>query len=221
MLPIRDNVPRRKKPVATGIIIVVNLLIYLYQVRLPRQELMLFVRDFGLIPSSFLAAPLSLIYTPLTSMFLHGGLGHLIGNMWILGLFGDNVEDRMGKLSFVIFYLLSGLAASAVHVVFNLGSTIPIIGASGAIAGVMAAYVFLFPLARVITLIPIFFFPYIISIPAMIFMGVWFMIQIYYGTMTLALGGSFGGIAWWAHIGGFVFGGIVYRFFLKNKLQYY
>ncbi len=221
MLPLRDNVPRRKKPLATALIIVLNLLIYLYQIQLPRRELMLFIREYGLVPDSFLSAPLNLIYTPLTSMFLHGGLGHLVGNMWILALFGDNVEDRMGKFSFLLFYLISGLAASAAHVTFNLGSAIPIIGASGAIAGVMAAYAFLFPLARVITLIPIFFFPYIISLPAMIFMGAWFLIQIYYGTMTLAMGGSFGGIAWWAHIGGFVFGGIVYRFFLKNKLQYY
>ncbi len=221
MLPLRDNVPRRKKPVATGIIIIINILVYLYQTQLPRQELMFFVREFGLVPSNFLSTPVNLIYTPLTSMFLHGGLGHIIGNMWILALFGDNVEDRMGRLSFVFFYLLSGLAASAAHMAFNLDSVVPIIGASGAIAGVMAAYVFLFPLARVITLIPIFFFPYIISLPAMIFMGAWFLIQIYYGTLNIALGGAAGGIAWWAHIGGFVFGGVVYRFFLKNKLQYY
>jgi len=221
MLPLRDNIIRRKKPLATAALIGVNIFVFLYQARLPGWELMDFVRSYGLVPAVFIEEPVSKLYAPLTSMFLHGSIGHLVGNMWMLGLFGDNVEDRMGRFSFIIFYLLSGFAAGGVHLAFNIESTVPTIGASGAVAGVMAAYVFLFPLARVVTLIPIFFFPYIVSIPAVIFIGIWFLTQVYYGTMSLALGAGFGGIAWWAHIGGFVFGGFIYRFFLKKKLQYY
>ncbi len=221
MLPIKDNVPRRHKPLATAVIIGINIIVYLYQARMQHLELLEFIYSYGMVPAYFREQLAEVFYTPLSSMFLHGGLGHLVGNMWMLGLFGNNVEDRMGKLSFVLFYLLSGLVAASVHVVFNLSSSVPTIGASGAVAGVMAAYVFLFPLARVMTVIPIFIFPYIISVPAIIFMAVWFLTQIYYGTINLAFGVTSGGIAWWAHIGGFIFGGVAYRYFLRRKLQYY
>ncbi|MFW5790310.1 MAG: rhomboid family intramembrane serine protease [Bacillota bacterium] len=220
MLPLRDNVPRRRKPIITGIIIIINIIIYLWQSALDPFQLRVFLYDFGLVPEVFIENALISSYTILTSIFLHGGLGHLIGNMWILALFGDNVEDRMGRLSFLGFYILSGIVANFIHLLFNTGSTVPTIGASGAVAGIMAAYVFLFPLARVVSVIPIFFFPYIISVPALFFIGIWFITQVYYGTIGLTLGNA-GGVAWWAHIGGFIFGAIFYRFFLRKKLRYY
>ncbi len=221
MLPLRDNIPRRTKPLMTGLIIAINVIIYINQARMGRPELYEFIYQFGLIPQDFVSQPLDNLFTPISSMFLHGGLGHLLGNMWMLALFGDNVEDRMGKLKFLVFYLLSGLAAGLIHLAFNRLSPVPTIGASGAVAGVMAAYVFLFPLAKVLTVIPIFIFPYLITLPALIFIGIWFLTQVYYGTMALAFGNSFGGIAWWAHIGGFVFGALLYRKFLKKELRYY
>jgi hypothetical protein len=137
-------------------------------------------------------------------MFLHGGWFHVIANMWSLYLFGDNVEDRLGPVRFLLFYLLAGLAANLVHFVINHHSTMPVIGASGAIAGVMAAYLRLFPTARIITLFPIFFIPYFLEVPAYFFMGLWFVMQLLSGAASLA--GAEGGIAWWAHIGGFAVG---------------
>lgn len=220
MLPLRDNVPRRRKPIITGAIIAANILVFIWQSTMTPFELRTFIFDFGLIPRLFIENTVASSYTILTSTFLHGGIGHLVGNMWILALFGDNVEDRMGRLSFLGFYVLSGIVANFIHLLFNSGSTIPTIGASGAVAGIMAAYVFLFPLARVVSVIPIFFFPYIVSIPALFFIGIWFLTQLYYGTIGLALGNA-GGVAWWAHIGGFIFGAIFYRFFLRKKLRYY
>jgi len=137
---------------------------------------------------------------------LHGGWFHLIANMWSLYLFGDNVEDRLGHFRFFLFYLLAGVAANAVHFTVNHDSTLPVIGASGAIAGVMAAYLRLFPFGRIITLVPVFFIPYFFEIPAYIFMGLWFLTQVFSGTASLALAEGGGGIAWWAHIGGFAAG---------------
>ncbi|MGM0420422.1 MAG: rhomboid family intramembrane serine protease [Bacillota bacterium] len=221
MLPLRDNVPRKKTPVITVIIIVINVLIFIFQATMGPNVLREFIYTYGLTPQLFINDLTGNIYTPLTSMFLHGGIVHLVGNMWILALFGDNVEDRMGSFSYLSFYLLSGLVAGFVQLFFNAGSSLPTIGASGAVAGIMAAYVFLFPLARVVTLIPIFFFPYIVSLPALVFIGIWLLTQIYYGTAVIAFQGAAGGVAWWAHIGGFVFGAIFYRFFLRKKLRYY
>lgn len=220
MLPLRDNVPRRRKPIITGLIIAINIIIYLWQTTMDTYQLRVFLYNFGLIPGHFIEDIVASSYTILTSIFLHGGLGHLVGNMWILALFGDNVEDRMGRFSFLWFYIISGIVANFIHLIFNIGSTTPTIGASGAVAGIMAAYVFLFPLARVVSVIPIFFFPYIISIPALFFISIWFLTQVYYGTIGLAIGNA-GGVAWWAHIGGFIFGAIFYRFFLRKKLRYY
>ncbi len=220
MLPLRDNVPRRRKPIITGIIIAINIIIYLWQATMDSYQLRVFFYDFGLIPGYFIEDIMASSYTILTSIFLHGGLGHLVGNMWILALFGDNVEDRMGRFSFLWFYIISGIVANFIHLIFNISSTTPTIGASGAVAGIMAAYVFLFPLARVVSVIPIFFFPYIVSIPALFFISIWFLTQVYYGTIGLAVGNA-GGVAWWAHIGGFIFGAIFYRFFLRKKLKYY
>jgi hypothetical protein len=136
-------------------------------------------------------------------MFLHGGFLHLLGNMWFLYIFGDNVEDRMGPFRFFVFYLLSGIAAALIHLMSNWDSQLPTIGASGAIAGVMGAYFLLYPRARVLTMVPIFLFPFFFEIPAFFFLGYWVLIQLLYGTFSHGLAG---GVAWWAHVGGFIFG---------------
>jgi membrane associated rhomboid family serine protease len=145
------------------------------------------------------------MFAPFASMFLHGGWMHLFGNMWFLYLFGDNVEDAMGHFRFLLFYLLSGLAATFAHVAVNPLSPIPIVGASGAISGVVGAYFVMFPTARVLTLVPVFFFVDIVVLPALVFIGLWFLFQFWSGVLSLAVQ-HMGGVAWWAHIGGFIAG---------------
>jgi membrane associated rhomboid family serine protease len=151
------------------------------------------------------------VFALFSFMFLHGGFLHILGNMWFLHIFGDNVEDRLGPIRFLLFYLLCGWASGFAHLWANWTSTVPTIGASGAIAGVMGAYLILFPGARIITLIPIFFIPYFIEIRAVVFLGIWFLFQFFYASLSGPEGG--GGIAWWAHIGGFVFGMIAVKLF--------
>jgi membrane associated rhomboid family serine protease len=151
------------------------------------------------------------IFPLISFMFLHGSFWHLAGNMWFLYIFGDNVEDRLGHLRYLLFYLLCGLAAGIAHVFFNLDSTMSTIGASGAIAGVMGAYFILYPKARIVTLIPIIFIPYFVELPAAIFLGIWLFIQFISAVLTSV---NAGGIAWWAHIGGFIFGALFLKIFL-------
>ncbi|MFC2077295.1 rhomboid family intramembrane serine protease [Candidatus Bipolaricaulota bacterium] len=172
-----------------------------------------FVSKYALIAAELLRGtdlpptiPIPLWLTVLTSMFLHGGLMHLLGNMLYLWIFGDNVEDAMGPIRFLVFYLLCGAAAAFAQIAVDPGSTIPLIGASGAIAGVLAAYFMLFPYAKVVTLIPIFFFLRLMSIPAVFLLGFWFLLQVISGAGSL---GSGGGVAWFAHIGGFIAGAIL------------
>jgi len=153
-------------------------------------------------------------------MFLHGGWLHLFGNMLYLWIFGDNVEDRLGHLRYLIFYLLSGIGASFVHIWLNPSSRLPTIGASGAIAGVMGAYFTLYPRARVITLLPFFFFFYLVEIPAFFFLGFWFILQFVSGSTALLTRLPHGGIAWWAHVGGFLFGATLNFLFRKPKRSY-
>jgi rhomboid family protein len=179
-----------------------------------------FVAIFGVVPYR-LGIPVSAVakFLPyLTSMFLHAGFWHLAGNCLYLWVFGDNVEDKLGHGRFLLFYLLCGIAASALHTLFNLHSPIPAIGASGAIAGVLGAYFVLFPRAKVLTLLPILIFWQIIEIPAFFFLGFWFLYQFLLGVFSFG-GGS--GIAFWAHIGGFIAGIILLRVFLKMRNNYY
>ena len=152
--------------------------------------------------------------TLLTCIFLHGGWLHFLGNMWFLHIFGDNVEDRLGHLGYVLFYLGCGVAASAAHLFTNPGSTVPTIGASGAIAGVMGGYMLLYPHARVLTLVPIFFFIEIMVLPAYVFLGIWFLLQFFQGTLSISSTEA-SGVAWWAHIGGFA-AGLLVLFLLRN-----
>jgi membrane associated rhomboid family serine protease len=214
MIPIRNAVPTRYPPVVTWMLIAINCLVFLLQSRLDPGELEEFLRDFALIPARYTAAVaygdanLSAIdLVPFfTMMFLHGGWLHLIFNMWTLWLFGSTVEDRLGHGRYLAFYLACGLAASIAHVVFNPTSVVPALGASGAIAGVLGCYIRLFPLARVVVVVPILFIPLFFEVYAFVFVGLWFLIQIFQGTLELLLPTSGGGVAWWAHVGGFVAG---------------
>lgn len=163
---------------------------------------------FGVVPARLLAGdhPLGWM-TLVTSMFLHGGWAHLFSNVLALYIFGDNVEDRLGSGRYLFLYLASGLAAGGVHILFNPTSTIPAIGASGAISGVLAAYLLFFPTARVITLVPLFFWPWFVEVPAVIYLGFWFLSQLLNGVLSIVVGAqALGGVAWWAHVGGFVAG---------------
>jgi hypothetical protein len=214
MLPLRDNVPSRSIPVVTLGIIVVNLLVFFQELTMgPHLEE--FMLSWGVVPVHYSDASqfFSLgdqILPLFSSMFLHGGWLHLIGNMWVLWIFGDNVEDQLGHLKYIGFYLLSGLAAAVLHIFTNLHSQMPTIGASGAIAGVMGAYFCFFPFARVETLIPPFILGPFFELPAILFLGFWFLLQFYNGALSLAARGQgFGGVAWWAHVGGFAFGVVV------------
>jgi len=216
MIPIRDTSRSMNYPVVNNILIGVNVFMFLIQsAHGPGIEQ--FVFTYGLVPARYTVPELTSYFTPfqqavafVSFMFLHGGFLHLLGNMWSLYIFGDNVEDRLGPLRYLIFYLLCGLLSGLTHFVFNLDSRIPTIGASGAIAGVMGAYLLLFPTARILTLIPIFFIPYFIEIPAFFFLGIWFLLQFLSAAVSRA---DMGGIAWWAHVGGFLFGMVLLKIF--------
>ena len=214
MIPIKDTVLRSTYPFATLAIIALNFAIFGLQLLLPERDQNAFMYLFGLVPARYshplwaklAGLPLDTYWPFVTNLFLHGGWFHIIGNMWFLYLFGDNVEDRLGHFRFISFYLLAGVAANIVFFLVERNSTMPVIGASGAIAGVMAAYLRLFPRARIVTLIPILFFPFFFEVPAVLFMGFWFLMQIFSGAVSLTVAGDGGGIAWWAHIGGFAVG---------------
>jgi membrane associated rhomboid family serine protease len=210
MIPIRDTIRSRNYPIVNVTLIAINVAIFLLQPANVR-ELQHFVLTYGLVPARYTVDTVSQYFTLgqqvislFSFMFLHGGFWHLVGNMWFLYIFGDNVEDRLGPIRYLAFYLLCGWASALTHVFFNVQSQVPIIGASGAIAGVMGAYFILYPRSRVLTLIPIIIIPYFIEIPAYFFLAIWFAIQFFSATLSGTIGG--GGIAWWAHVGGFVAG---------------
>ena len=208
MIPLRDETPAFTTPVVTRALILINVLAFVFELALG-PERGAFVVGWGLIPARVMAVfagqeRVAALATTLTSMFLHAGWLHLIGNMWYLWIFGDNVEDRLGHVGFLAFYLASGIASAVMHIAINPGSPIPTVGASGAIAGVLGAYLVYFPRARVVTLVPIVFILQIVALPALLVLGLWFVFQFFSG--TFALGGAGGGVAWWAHVGGFLFG---------------
>ena len=211
-IPLKDENPTRRFPIVTVTLIALNILIFLYQVFSP-QGLEHHVLRMGAIPYEIthfttvtffprISPPLTL----LTSMFIHGGLIHLFGNMLYLWIFGNNIEDFLGPLRFILFYLISGLGASLIHIAFHPSSQVPMIGASGAIAGVLGAYFLLYPGARVLTLV----FIWIIPVPAFMILGLWFVAQV----MNIGIGG---GVAWFAHIGGFLIGLGLLRLYLKKR----
>ena len=209
MIPLRDDNPAQRIPVVTRVVILANIGVWVLELS-QGEGLSDFLRDWGVVPGRLMASlagdtslPVE-VATVFTSMFLHGGWMHLIGNMWYLWIFGDNVEDRMGSWRFAAFYLCGGAVAALVHAALMPGSAIPTVGASGAIAAVLGAYAQAFPRARVLTLIPVFFFFQVIAVPALVLLGVWFLIQFIAG--TLWFDSASGGVAWWAHIAGFVYG---------------
>jgi membrane associated rhomboid family serine protease len=211
----------------TILIIFANFAAFIYELSLGRA-LEPFIEQFGIVPATVVTWPqsglpfLAIAVPFLTSMFLHAGWLHLIGNMWYLWIFGDNIEDRLGHVTFLIFYLLCGLGAGIIHTILNSQTEIPSIGASGAIAGVLGAYVVSYPFARVLTLVPIFFFIQILEIPALIVLGLWFVMQFFSGTAALATSSAnAGGVAWWAHVGGFLIGILLIGLFPRKDRPRY
>jgi membrane associated rhomboid family serine protease len=220
MLPLKDDQPSYSTPYINWFLIALNILIFLFQATLDPRSSELLDRQFGEVPAhlaAFLAGShrytVPQVVLPFfTSMFLHGGWEHVLGNMWFLYIFGDNVEDYLGHFKYLVFYLMSGLIAMGTQVAINPHSTVPTIGASGAIAGVLGAYFILYPRARVLT----WFFVFIVYIPAWFVLGEWFVMQFLYGTASLSAaqaGRDLGGIAFWAHVGGFVAGMVMIKVF--------
>jgi membrane associated rhomboid family serine protease len=216
LIPLRDENPSGSTPYVTYGLIALNVLVFLYEVSLG-SALTQFATTWGLIPrlaTRALGGGGDLLWDAVvpagTSMFLHGGWLHLIGNCWYLWIFGDNVEDRLGHLRYLVFYLGAGLASGALHVASSPGSVVPTVGASGAIAGVLGAYLLMFPRARVVTLVPLFVFIQLMALPAVLVLGLWFVFQFFSGAMSLLYStNQSGGVAWWGHIGGFTFGVLV------------
>ena len=206
MIPLRDSEPSYSKPVVTIGLILVNVAVFLYQASLDRFSLNHLIETFGVIPDR------PDIVDLFTSMFLHGGWMHLIGNMWFLWIYGDNVEDVLGKGKFLVFYLACGVVAALTHLLLNPYSRVPTIGASGAIAGVMGAYLLKFPHSRIVTLVPLFVFFTTMEIPAVLILAYWLVLQFFSGVGSIGRSHlSEGGVAWFAHIGGFLAGMILIK----------
>ena len=213
MIPLRDVIPSRTTPYITVTIIILNALAWLFELALPADVRTIFLQVYGVVPADFHATTL------ITSMFLHGGWMHVLGNMWYLWIFGDNVEDRLGHGRFIVFYLLCGIIAALGQIAIDPGSTLPTIGASGAIAGVMGAYFVLYPRSRVLTLIPLIIFWEIIELPAIVLLGFWFVMQLFSaGTIAITASTGGGGVAFAAHVAGFVIGMIGGLLFRKRQV---
>jgi len=226
MLPIKDDQPRYSTPWVNGFLIGLNLLIFFFEFTLDPRSLDLLARQFGVVPSHLVAflsgspkySLLDVLLPFFTSMFLHGSWMHVIGNVWFLYIFGDNVEDYLGHFKYLVFYIFVGLIAMATQVMVSLHSTVPTLGASGAIAGVLGAYFVLYPRARVLT----WFFVFVVWVPAWIILGYWFALQFLSGTASIAAYArqNVGGVAFWAHVGGFVAGALLVKVFGERELRY-
>ncbi len=227
MLPIRDDAPRASTPYVTYFLVALNTLVFLFEVALAPRARASLMFQFGFVPMNVTAyvrgaggTALGGFLPVLTSMFMHASWLHIIFNMWALWIFGDNVEDYLGHFRYLGFYLLSGLGAAFLHYVFNPASQVPSVGASGAIAGIMGAYFLLFPSARVLTLIP-FFFVFFTWLPAWLVLGYWFVVQFLSGAATsITSARQAGGIAFWAHVGGFVAGILMIKLFPRRAPRY-
>jgi len=212
----------------TVLLILVNTAVFIYEVSLGSGGLTRFVSQNALVPGHVTAyfsggapaGPLNLLPF-FTSMFLHGGWVHLIGNMWFLWIFGDNVEDRLGHVRYLVFYILCGLIGNVAHYALNPASALPALGASGAIAGVLGAYVLSYPGARILVLLPIFFFIQFVELPALVVLGFWFVLQFLNGAASVVASGEAGGVAWWAHIGGFLGGMLIFNLFRPRPRVWY
>lgn len=218
MIPIRDTVPSKNFPIINNLLIGINMVMFAVQLMQGSDiGFQRFIYYHGLVPARYTVpgwaddvSAFQMGLALVSFMFLHGGFLHLLGNMWSLYIFGDNVEDRLGPLRYSAFYLLSGLISGLTHLALNAHSTAPTIGASGAVAGVMGAYFLLHPSAKILTLIPIIIIPWFVEIPAFFFLGIWFLIQLINASQSF---GAASGIAWWAHIGGFVCGMLLLKLF--------
>ena len=227
MIPIRNAVPSRYPPMITWMLIAANCLMFLFQDSLSPDEFVEFLDQFALIPAHYTEVAsgdtdqTAMDILPFFSMmFLHGGWLHLILNMWTLWLFGPTIEDRLGHGRYLVFYLACGLAASVAHVMFNPTSIVPALGASGAIAGILGCYMRLFPLARVVVVVPILFIPLFFEVYAFFFIGLWFLLQLLQSTMELLLPHSGGDVAWWAHVGGLVTGFVLGPLLVRTEQRY-
>ena len=218
MIPLYDTIRTRQFPLVNWLLILANAAVFWYELQLSESALQGFVFTWGLIPVELISNSQEEWLTIFTSMFLHGGWFHLLSNMWVLYIFGDNIEDRVGSTRYLLFYLLSGVAAAFLQIFVVQSSSDPMIGASGAIAGVLGAYLISFPGARIASLVPILFIFTIVDIPAIIFLVFWFISQLYSGLFAMQGGGA-SGIAWWAHIGGFIFG-VIMVFFFRRRTVY-
>jgi membrane associated rhomboid family serine protease len=222
MIPIRDQIPSQTVPIVNYLLIAANVVVFILQFLLfsgPAEEA--FVYEYALIPSQVTAGlDVGDVRDIFTSMFMHAGLAHLLGNMLYLWIFGDNVEDSMGKLKYVFFYLVGGIVASTTHILTNPNSQIPTVGASGAIAAVLGAYLVLYPRSRVLTIIPLGYFIRMTWIPAVIVLGLWFVLQLFSGVLSMG-GPDVGGVAFWAHAGGFIAGVVMGRIFAGGRRPEY
>ena len=212
MIPLRGTIPSRRAPVITGLLLLANVAAFVVELR-QGPAIQPLIYRFGVVPSHWIvSSPSDLLDWPqlflalITSQFLHGGALHLASNMLYLWIFADNVEDRLGHGRFLLLYLGSGMAAAVAQILVSPRSSIPMVGASGAIAGVLGAYLLMFPSARIVTLVPIWFYWQTIEIPALVFLGLWFLLQWFYGMTTIGQVADVGGVAFWAHIGGFISG---------------
>ncbi len=213
MIPLRDVIPSRTTPYITITIIALNALAWGYELTLPDYQLNVFLQTFGVVPGRF-SAP-----TLITSMFLHASWSHVIGNMWYLWIFGDNVEDRVGHGRFIVFYLLCGIVAAFGQIAMDPASLLPTIGASGAIAGVMGAYFVLYPHSRVYAIVPPFIYS-VFEIPAIFLLGFWFLMQLFSaGAIAITANTNGGGVAFMAHVAGFIFGLVAVFFFRKRQQE--
>src|SRR5688572_1730698 len=211
MLPLADTVRSRTFPVINWLIILTNVAVFvLFELNRTPAELQRFVTEYGVVPARLFGGDSLALLTLLTNQFLHGGWLHLLSNLLALYIFGDNVEDRLGSGRYLAFYLVCGVAAALLQAFLTPQSTLPLIGASGAIAGVLAAYLLFYPTARVITLVPLFLFASFIEIPAVLYLVGWFILQLFSGVLSLGAG-DMGGVAYWAHIGGFAAGLLLAR----------
>jgi membrane associated rhomboid family serine protease len=226
MIPLKDLQPRRSTPVVTLFLIAINTSVFLYQIALPPRASAAFVNHYAVVPYNISLALSGHHYTlaqallPLfTCMFLHGGWLHILGNMWFLWIFGANVEGRMGSFPFLIFYVICGLGSSIAQTAFSWGSHVPALGASGAISGVLGAYILFFPASRILSLVPLFIIWFMARVPAWVFITLWFLVQFLSGVSALGSSSSAnsGGVAWWAHVGGFLLGLALARSFESSK----
>lgn len=220
MFPIRDHNPSHKIPFFTILIIIINALVFLWEITSPNLDE--FIKFYALVPAQINFLQFETLTSFITSMFLHGGWLHIISNMWFLWIFGDNVEANLGHIKYIIFYLISGIAAAFIQYLIDPASTIPVLGASGAIAGVLGGYLVLFPHAKIETFVTFGFYLSRLNVPASIMLFYWFITQLFSGIGSVAVGiHNQGGVAFFAHIGGFAAGYLITKLFIKPNLNFY